>query len=181
MFVPLFVLQGPDECFLAKSVTTSLQKRPIKDDPESADVDLGGEAACDAEDCDVTALDTDSCVVCRCDYHIVYSHSYQVPVLYFNMYKADGSLLSVEDVWSCVPGHYMDRLQQERWTFITQQEHPLLHKPFYQLHPCHTGELMGASQASAAPSPQGYLLRWLSCVGPVVGLHVPLAYAKYAP
>ncbi|XP_064605763.1 ubiquitin-like-conjugating enzyme ATG10 [Liolophura sinensis] len=81
------------------------------------------------------------------EYHVVYSHSYAVPVLYFNAYKTDGKLLSLEEIWSNVPNHYRERLNHERWTFLTQQEHPLVGRPFYQLHPCHTADLM--KQASA--------------------------------
>ena len=123
-------------------------------------------------------------IVCSFEYHVVYSISYQVPVLYFNAYKtgkiyiyyqcnrsyvtfsyamvclykfyqnarfmimfflirkynfmlfcvfilfyfyfyflknkiADGSLLSLKELWESVPVYYVER--HEKWTFITQQ------------------------------------------------------------
>ncbi|GAB1599766.1 ubiquitin-like-conjugating enzyme ATG10 [Argonauta hians] len=108
-----------------------------------------------------------------CDYHVVYSYSYGVPVLYFNMYWKDGSLLSLDEVWSLIPCHYRDRFLAERWTFITQQEHPIVHRPFFYLHPCHTTDLMKNIELKQK---KDYILSWLSCVGPVVRLELPLSY-----
>ena len=34
---------------------------------------------------------------------------------------SEGSLVSLDEVWSLVPQTYRERLQEERWTFITQQ------------------------------------------------------------
>jgi hypothetical protein len=52
------------------------------------------------------------------EYHIVYSPSYAVPVLYFNAYAPSGKLLSLAELWSSVPPTYCG---VDRWTFITQQ------------------------------------------------------------
>ncbi|KAL3868629.1 hypothetical protein ACJMK2_041420 [Sinanodonta woodiana] len=108
-------------------------------------------------------------------YHVVYNASYAVPVLYFNAYKPDGQLLSLEEVWAIVPQHYQDRLREERWTFITQQEHPILGRPFYQLHPCHTSTLM--SQIPDTPG-SNYLISWMSAVGPVLRLEMSMRYGE---
>ncbi|XP_033738587.1 ubiquitin-like-conjugating enzyme ATG10 [Pecten maximus] len=113
------------------------------------------------------------------EYHVVYSQSYNVPVLYFNVYKADGSLLSLEEVWDRVPDVYRDRLQHDRWTFLTQQEHPILGRPYFQLHPCHTADLMEQVTGLSSPGQNSnYIVAWLSAVGPVVGLDLPLTYAQ---
>eukprot|EP00057_Strongylocentrotus_purpuratus_P010345 XP_011664819.1 PREDICTED: ubiquitin-like-conjugating enzyme ATG10 [Strongylocentrotus purpuratus] len=112
---------------------------------------------------------------CQFEYHIIHSASYNVPVLYFTACKSDGKLLTLEEVWRQVPGSYQERLRHQRWTFITQQEHPLLGRPFFQLHPCRTADLM----KSVAPISKGnYVMTWLSSVGPVVGLELPLAFAN---
>ncbi|XP_014777851.1 ubiquitin-like-conjugating enzyme ATG10 isoform X2 [Octopus bimaculoides] len=108
-----------------------------------------------------------------CDYHVVYSQSYAVPVLYFNMYWKDGSLLGLDEVWSLIPCHYRDRFLAERWTFITQQEHPIVHRPYFYLHPCHTADLMKNIELK---DKRNYILSWLSAVGPVVRLELPLSY-----
>ncbi|XP_022100186.1 ubiquitin-like-conjugating enzyme ATG10 [Acanthaster planci] len=134
------------------------------------------------EDVDSRTPDGQAAVgVCRFDYHIVYNHSFSVPTLYFSACHEDGKILSLDEVWRSVPSHYQKRLQSERWTFITQQEHPILGRPFYSLHPCHTADLMKAvlnAASQTATSHRNYLVTWLSSVGPVVGLSLPLRYAK---
>ncbi|XP_071478768.1 ubiquitin-like-conjugating enzyme ATG10 [Diadema antillarum] len=114
---------------------------------------------------------------CQFEYHILYSQSYSVPVLYFTASKSDGRLLSLDEVWQMVPPAYQERLRHERWTFITQQEHPYLGRPFFQLHPCHTTDLMGAVLSPGSMS-GNYVVTWLSSVGPVVGLHLPLQFSQ---
>ncbi|ESO94518.1 hypothetical protein LOTGIDRAFT_67210, partial [Lottia gigantea] len=110
------------------------------------------------------------------EYHIVYSSSYSVPVLYFNVYKADGKLLSLENIWKIVPDVYQQELQADKWSILTQQEHPLLGRPFYQLHPCHT-EMMMKNIRTMLDKRCDYLISWISSVGPVVGLNLSLQYA----
>lgn len=110
------------------------------------------------------------------EYHILYSPSYGVPVLYFNAHTQGGKLLALEEIWKRVPDAYKERLSEERWTFITQQEHPLLGRPFYYLHPCHTADLM--KNSPVLTDKRHYIVSWLSAVGPVVGLKLPLEYGK---
>ncbi|XP_038069017.1 ubiquitin-like-conjugating enzyme ATG10 [Patiria miniata] len=141
-----------------------------------------GEGGDGDEDVDVAMPDGRAVVAaCRFDYHIVYNLSYSVPTLYFSACHQDGKILSLDEVWQSVPSHYQRRLQSERWTFITQQEHPILGRPFYCLHPCHTADLMTAvlkATSQTSTSHSNYLVTWLSSVGPVVGLALPLEYAK---
>ncbi|XP_048584158.1 ubiquitin-like-conjugating enzyme ATG10 [Nematostella vectensis] len=118
-------------------------------------------------------------------YHVLYSPSYSVPVLYFTANKQDGTPLSLEEVWSNIPHVYHQRLQYEKWTFLTQQEHPILGAPCFQLHPCHTADLMKNTSPTGSCTAQGskqirtnYLVSWLSQVGPVVGLNLPLQYCS---
>ena len=42
-------------------------------------------------------------------------------MLKFVSYIADGRLLSLKEVWENVPDIYHDRLEYEKWTFLTQQ------------------------------------------------------------
>ncbi|XP_046576719.1 ubiquitin-like-conjugating enzyme ATG10 [Haliotis rubra] len=144
---------------------------------QTANQSIAEEEDVDVEESDAACLTTTpppSSSVCQFEYHIVYSASYGVPVLYFNAYTQDGRLLSLDSVWNSVPQHYQDRFQHERWTTLTQQEHPILGRPFFQLHPCHTADLM--SKLIPESCSGNYLLSWLSAVGPVVGLKVPLSY-----
>ncbi|KAI0229423.1 Ubiquitin-like-conjugating enzyme ATG10 [Lamellibrachia satsuma] len=113
--------------------------------------------------------------VCTFDYHIVYSHSYTVPVLYFNVYTSDGALLPLDVLWTSIPVYYRQSL--DRWTTLTQQEHPHLGRPFFQLHPCHTGQLMGKALTDCHTHLRRYLVCWLSSVGPLVHMTLPLGYS----
>ena len=42
-------------------------------------------------------------------------------MLKFVLYIADGKLLSLKEVWENVPDVYHERLEYEKWTFLTQQ------------------------------------------------------------
>ncbi|XP_058512308.1 ubiquitin-like-conjugating enzyme ATG10 isoform X2 [Ochotona princeps] len=120
--------------------------------------------------------------VIRYEYHVLYSCSFQVPVLYFRASFLDGRPLTLEDIWEGVHQCYRERLLQAPWDAITQQEHPILGQPFFVLHPCKTNEFM----TPVLKNPQkinrniNYVTTWLSVVGPVVGLTLPLSYAKAA-
>lgn len=109
------------------------------------------------------------------EYNIVYSHSYGVPVLYFNVYTTEGAVVGLEEVWGAVPPPHSEQVDRDRWTMLTQQEHPLLGRPYFQLHPCHTADLMKQVPPCRHSN---YLVTWLSAVGPVIGLRLPLAYAR---
>ncbi|KAM6984883.1 ubiquitin-like-conjugating enzyme ATG10 [Aplochiton taeniatus] len=120
---------------------------------------------------------------CQTEYHVLYSCSYNTPVLYFQTYTLDGRSLSLEDVWRSIPPNYRQRLQHSPWDTITQQEHPLLGQPFYVLHPCRTEDFMRPVMQAALRESRGvnYVVTWLSVVGPVVGLEVPLSYSTLVP
>ncbi|XP_056149661.1 ubiquitin-like-conjugating enzyme ATG10 [Lampris incognitus] len=117
--------------------------------------------------------------VLQYEYHILYSCSYRVPVLYFRASSLEGRSVSLQELWSTVHPNYRLRLQHNPLNTITQQEHPLLGQPFFVLHPCRTeGFMKPVLQAALQESRQvNYLVSWLSVVGPVVGLEVPLSYS----
>lgn len=115
------------------------------------------------------------------DYHIVYSLSHSVPTLYFNAWHPSGQLLTLEEVWERVDATQRDQIISNKWGTLTQVEHPLLGRPYFQLHPCNTAKLMGQvmPQSASATSPvalRTYLVSWLSMFGPPVGLELPLCY-----
>lgn len=109
-------------------------------------------------------------------HHIVYSDSYNVPVMYFTATSTDGRIKTLEEIWQLVPEQQKHALK-ERWSFITQQEHPYLQIPCYQLHPCHTSNFMKALSTTNS----NYLLMWISAIGPVVNLNLPMAYFHLIP
>lgn len=117
--------------------------------------------------------------VLQYEYHILHSCSYSAPVLYFRVFTQEGRSLSLEEVWSSVHPNFRCRLQSSPLNTITLQEHPLLGQPFFMLHPCRTQEFMRPvlQVAQEQSRPVNYVLSWLSVVGPVVGLDVPLKYS----
>lgn len=108
------------------------------------------------------------------EYHVLYSHSYCVPMLYFNAWTADGRLLSLEDMWRRVHTNFQHSLHEDKWSVLTQQEHPVLRRPFYLLHPCRTGQILGCFQGKSP----NIVITWLSTVGPVVGLALDPRYGE---
>ncbi|KAK2823343.1 hypothetical protein Q7C36_019943 [Tachysurus vachellii] len=112
------------------------------------------------------------------EYHVLYSFGHQVPTLYFRASTLDGQPLSLDEVWKNIHPNYRQRLLQGPWDTLTQQEHPLLGQPFFMLHPCHTEEFMRPilKMANTKKRKVNYIATWLSVVGPVVGLDVPLSY-----
>nr|XP_038959080.1 ubiquitin-like-conjugating enzyme ATG10 isoform X6 [Rattus norvegicus] len=129
---------------------------------------------------DSEAVGPAAAAVIRQEYHVLYSCSYQVPVLYFRASFLDGRPLALEDIWEGVHECYKLRLLQGPWDTITQQEHPILGQPFFVLHPCKTNEFMTAVLKNSQKINRNvnYITSWLSIVGPVVGLNLPLSYAK---
>lgn len=113
------------------------------------------------------------------EYQVIYSESYSVPVLYFFASKSNGKSLLLEEVWQQVPPSYKNALD-DKWSFITQTEHPLLGCPVYFIHPCHTSTMMSnlttAAHIHTSRKMNKYLLSWLSATGPVVGLKMPMEY-----
>ncbi|CAG8708898.1 10789_t:CDS:2, partial [Cetraspora pellucida] len=114
------------------------------------------------------------------DYHIIYSTSYKVPVLYFNAYNSDGTLLTNDEIYSNLvhPLKQNDIKSAGFHGAISQQDHPTLLLPFYYLHPCETATLMTSIVSDSKMnnnklqiiSLEGYIRSWLSFVGPVVGV-----------
>ncbi|KAL1211977.1 Ubiquitin-like-conjugating enzyme ATG10 [Cardamine amara subsp. amara] len=113
------------------------------------------------------------------DFHIVYSASYRVPVLYFRGYCSGGKPLSLDVIKKDLPSCSVSLLMESKWTFITQEEHPYLNRPWFKLHPCGTEEwiklLSQSSSSAGCQMPvELYLVSWFSVVGQVVGLRIPL-------
>ncbi|KAK9747798.1 hypothetical protein RND81_02G015200 [Saponaria officinalis] len=111
------------------------------------------------------------------DFHIVYSNSYRMPVLYFRGYNSDGQPLTLSQIEIDLPANSAKVLTESKWTFITQLEHPYLNRPWYTLHPCGTNELMKLlinTLSKSEDTPVRYLISWLSVVSQVVGLKIPL-------
>lgn len=116
------------------------------------------------------------------DFHIVYSNAYKIPVLYFRGYNSGGRNLMLDQIEMDLPVNSAKLLTETKWTFITQQEHPYLNRPWYSLHPCGTNDLMSLllsdiSLPKETVTAEGYLVSWFSVVSQVVGIRLPLQMA----
>ena len=121
----------------------------------------------------------------RLEYHVVYSVSYEVPTLYLNASHTSGKSLAMNDIWKLIPSFYGPPTSA-KWEILSQQDHPILNRPFYYIHPCHTATALSAvlSQPKdilvigATPESTNYILTWLSMFGPLVGLNLSLKYCN---
>lgn len=103
-----------------------------------------------------------------CEYHVTYNHSYGVPVLCFNVWNSDGKLLSVEDAWVFCNRKFVQ--DDNMYSVLTQQDHPVLQKPFLTLHPCKTQEIMSTFIGHS----NNVVVSWLSAIGPAVNLNLDI-------
>ena len=110
-------------------------------------------------------------------YHIIFSDSFAVPVLYLNVSKSSGCLLTHDELYSYYNLLKPSDSQIERDPVydlvITQQEHPILFKPFYFVHPCKTADWMSLiARANSQEEDvqeklrncENYTLTWMSFV-----------------
>lgn len=88
------------------------------------------------------------------EYNVIYSESYEVPVMYFSVHKQDGSIAGLEEVL----------VNSTEDSVVSQVEHPVLFRPFYQVHPCKTRDFMKFHHVS------NYLIAWLSTIGTLIDL-----------
>ncbi|KAI6838136.1 hypothetical protein KC332_g8303 [Hortaea werneckii] len=110
-------------------------------------------------------------------YDIVYSPTYQVPVLYVAFPSSDRSPLpSPDEVYDLlVPEPYRAQLQAvgPMSALSMTGEHPVTGGPAYFVHPCLTQDSMRAVMAGRRVSGAEYLAIWFGIVGSTVGLSLP--------
>ncbi|KAF8931342.1 hypothetical protein BGZ52_012797 [Haplosporangium bisporale] len=122
-------------------------------------------------------------------YHIVFSPSYQVPVLYFNAFKSndESAPVGLEHIYqSLVPHEWRDTVRNAGLSGgISQQDHPIFNIPYYYMHPCETVSLMEtvlkANQNrfdSQEAFLKSYIAAWLSFTGQAIGLSLPIEIAR---
>ncbi|EFJ09962.1 hypothetical protein SELMODRAFT_415118 [Selaginella moellendorffii] len=106
--------------------------------------------------------------------------------------NTDGRQLDLEQVQKDLPRSSCEELKRHRWTFLTLEDHPYLHSPWFTLHPCGTSGLMTSifpvassetersgihlhprvSRKVESGSGLRYLLAWLSFSGEAAGLKI---------
>lgn len=108
------------------------------------------------------------------EYHIIYSLSYQVPVIYFNVWNSNGQLLSLDELWKAIDPNFKEFVFENKWYTLTQREHPYLFKPFFYFHPCHTADFLNCFGNKKCNK----LIMWLSSIGQVIWLKLNPLYGK---
>ncbi|XP_063820006.1 ubiquitin-like-conjugating enzyme ATG10 isoform X3 [Pseudophryne corroboree] len=175
-------LQGSDEgylsktCYQTRSIGKEISHLKEGDDDQPSSTSMEDFHKEEKED-SVFPQSPQESEVTHYEYHVLYSVSYQAPELYFRASFLDGRPLTLEEIWDRVHDCFKPRLLHGPWETITQKEHPILGQPFYVLHPCRTNEFMSSIQGSTSRE-GNYITSWLSTVGPVVGLSLPLSYGK---
>ena len=115
-------------------------------------------------------------------FSVVYSDSYQVPVLYFHVQHQDGSPCSRDQVVGWLRPNATTATEKDSsdstidsWDFVSQERHPYTGFPSYFLHPCRTSERMELLQESTSPGETeiNYLWAWMSIVLPAVNHPIP--------
>ncbi|EFN66305.1 Autophagy-related protein 10 [Camponotus floridanus] len=91
------------------------------------------------------------------EYHILWSMSYGVPVIYFNRWKSYFPGINPMSVNEAQAIHDSKLNYME----LSQAIHPIVGTPFLQLHPCLSQELLRSMSKS-----KNKLVSWLSCVAP---------------
>jgi ubiquitin-like-conjugating enzyme ATG10 len=103
------------------------------------------------------------------EYHVVYSVSYSVPVLYFNLWsECDTAAAAAVIPRSRIPGGGLSTK-----ALLSQGEHPVLGTPFWFLHPCGTAAFMAELFAAGAKRDR-YLATWLSWASQLIGASFPV-------
>ncbi|KAJ2850598.1 E2-like conjugating enzyme atg10 [Coemansia brasiliensis] len=111
------------------------------------------------------------------EYHVVYSASWRVPVLYMRVVLSEPSrvVLDAEQVTNLLVADQQVRGAIKAVEFggaLGIQDHPVLNEPFVYLHPCHTATLLRA--VGVTIDAKNYMSAWLSLTGSAVGLTLPL-------
>ncbi|KAK6628756.1 hypothetical protein RUM43_002572 [Polyplax serrata] len=159
-----------DHVYLVKCMTQCLGKDVVESDDNTNDlVDVN--AAFEKDD---QSVETPPLKYRKWEYHVLHSLSYQVPVIYFNVWNSNGQLLSLDELWNAVNPGFKEIVLKNKWYTVTQNEHPYLFKPFFYFHPCHTEDFLNSFCDEKCNS----LITWLSSIGQVIWLELNSTYGK---
>jgi hypothetical protein len=141
------------------------------------------------------------------NFSIVYSDTYEVPVLYFTVQDCDtGNPCGRQKVLDCLitnqkqDGINDDEEEQyighvDTWEFISQEQHPILNVPSYFLHPCQSSQrlylLLQAAEESCPDNDidnnmntsrqktmHAIVWIWMAMILPAVNHPIPPSYFK---
>lgn len=69
--------------------------------------------------------------------------------------------------------HFRPDSKEDMLSVISQQEHPVLLRPFFMVHPCKTWEFLSDTSEKT-----NVLVKFITSVGPVVNLSINYSYGK---
>jgi hypothetical protein len=95
------------------------------------------------------------------EYNVIYSDSYEVPVMYFCVSDQNGAHAPLEQLLTAE--------HKDLSMVVNQVEHPLLFRPFFMIHPCRTKDFM---EPHVKVNKEYYLISWLSMVANLIGLRM---------
>ena len=109
---------------------------------------------------------------------IVYSDTWRVPVLYFNVTKSNGSPYTRTDLirYLMAKNQNLKNEVEDSWEFVSHEEHPISGSPSLFLHPCQSHKRLQAMGANSL-NHSNRLWSWMSMVFPSLGFSIsPKAY-----
>jgi hypothetical protein len=128
-------------------------------------------------------------------FSIVYSITYRAPVLYFHVQSPSGDPCGRQGVMQILRNISVvgtDKIPNETWEFVSQEEHPFSGYPSFFLHPCQSSDrlklmtIQHKNFAGDGEEADGSLVEsvnntnviwaWMSMIFPVVGHAVPSGY-----
>ncbi|KAM3958464.1 autophagy-related 10 [Aphomia sociella] len=62
--------------------------------------------------------------------------------------------------------------EEDFYSVITQQEHPVFLRPYFVMHPCHTATLLAVFKNTS----KNIIVTFLSLITPLLKLNLPLDY-----
>ncbi|RVE49641.1 hypothetical protein evm_005698 [Chilo suppressalis] len=105
----------------------------------------------------------------RAEFVIFYNLSYGVPSFSFNVWNSSGVLLSLEEIRQM---SLISINKDNFFSIITQQEHPVLLRPYFVMHPCHTEVLLRELKEVS----KNIIVTFLGLVTPLLRLDLPFEY-----
>ncbi|KAE8147034.1 autophagy-related protein Atg10 [Aspergillus avenaceus] len=118
----------------------------------------------------------DPSVCLQIDYDIIWSPTYQTPVLYFLLRHSNHpGPLGIDEVYQyLVPDQYKRELQNVGvMGGISFGYHPQSGIPAFFVHPCNTADAMKQIANPQHITPELYLIMWIGIVGSRLSLHLP--------
>ncbi|CAG9785397.1 unnamed protein product [Diatraea saccharalis] len=105
----------------------------------------------------------------KTEYVIFFNLSYGVPSFSFNIWNSSGVLLTLDEIRQM---SLISINKEDFYSVITQQEHPVLQRPYFIMHPCHTEALLGEFKDVS----KNIIVTFLGLIMPLLKLDLPLAY-----